>query len=51
MVDFYIFPVLISLRHPQVEVSITREMPKVGKERKDEAEMKGTVYSRQINRS
>lgn len=36
---------------PQVEVSITREMPKVGKERKDEAEMKGTVYSRQINRS
>ena len=47
--DFYMSPLIISLQQSQVEASITREMPEMGKERKDEAEMKGAVYSRQIN--
>ena len=41
--DFYISPLLISLLHPEVEVSIKREMPKAGRERKDEAERRETV--------
>lgn len=36
-------PLLISLQQSQVEVSITREMPKMGKERRDEAEVKGAA--------
>ena len=40
---FYLSPLLVSLQQSQVEVSTPREMPKMGKERKDEAEMKGVV--------
>ena len=38
---FYIHLFLFPCCHPQVEMSIKREMSNMGKERKDEAEMRG----------